>query len=311
MVARGEFLSYINKLLTEEDKAEVKKTTRGYLIGGIVLMIIGAIVALFAVINGISGMGIVPLFIGVVVLIIGLSLILTRKTQGFSAIQNKYKTQVVNYALQGETFQFDQHGIISRRIYQEARLPMDYDIYEGEDLLCIAIPNNEGKPTDVKLIIGDVKTIRIEQDEEGREQRYTLYNGVLGCITFPFNFKCAMTINRHNYAFGMGLEKVELEGIEFNKKFAIKASDQIEARYILTTDVMQKLDKIAQHIRDLGLVFHGNKMFITFPKNKLFNVKVNGKEINGGVFESFYDDIEVIMSLIKEIQENDKVFKLD
>ncbi len=311
MIRREEFLEYLKNLLTEEDKKEVKSATRAYKIMGIIFMIIGAAVAIYGIATFSDGVSIAPIFGGLIFALVGIGIFAARKSRGYMIVQSKYKSIVVHKIMDGHLYGFHAHSCISKQIYFDSRLPRGYDEYEGEDLLSISIPNDDGKFTDVRLNISDVKTVSISRDDEGRESRTTLYNGVLGYISFPFNFQCILTINRNDYAVGMGLEKVDLEGIEFNKKFAIKSNDQIESRYILTTDFMQKLDLLAKNLKRLGLVFHNNRMYITMPGKRLFNVRVKGKDICGSVFESFYDDIELLMNLIKEIQQNDKVFKLD
>lgn len=65
-----------------------------------------------------------------------------------------------------------------------------------------------------------------------------------------------------------GTEPVELESIDFMLNRKIYTTDQVEARYILTTAFMEKLDKIAQ-------VF--NSQYLTIRNSKLDNPKA--KEI--------------------------------
>ncbi|MBR6098201.1 DUF3137 domain-containing protein [bacterium] len=62
----------------------------------------------------------------------------------------------------------------------------------------------------------------------------------------------------------MGLEKVALEDTEFSKKFNIYTTDQIEARYLLTPDFMQKLKNISIQYMST------DKIYCSFCKDKIY-----------------------------------------
>ncbi len=311
MVSGSEFLEKVKDLLTEEDKKQVASSAKKYLVGGIILIILSIVLGTISVLTMNNNMGITPVFICVVMLIIGIAILATRRASAYSKVQMKYKSKVVDMILQGDKYTYDRMGVINSKVYYHAGLNCNYDTYTGEDLFSIDIPKNDGTPSGVSLTIGDVKTTRIEEDDEGHKRETTIFNGAVGYVAFPSNFKCILTLNRGNYRFAPPLEKVQLEGIDFNKKYAVRSNNQIEARYILTTDLMQKLDKISQHVKNMGIIMHKNIMYIIFPKNKLFNMSAKDKGISGKAFEPFYDDLEVLMGIVKEIQQNDKVFKME
>ncbi|MBE5735534.1 MAG: DUF3137 domain-containing protein [Clostridiales bacterium] len=311
MISRSEFLEKTKNLLTEEDKKQVASSAKKYMIGGIFIILLSVALGVVAVLTITDQMGSTLIFISVVLLIIGISILATRRASAYKKVQTKYKAKVIDTIMQGEKYTYNRTGVISSEVYYRAGLNCHYDKYTGEDLLSIDIPKDDGSASGVNLTISDVKTISIEEDSEGKRSERTVFNGAVGYISFPFEFKCILTLNRGNYRFAPPLEKVQLEGIEFNKKYAVRANNQIEARYILTTDLMQKLDKISQHIKEMGLVLYKNMMYITLPKNKLFNMSAKSKEISGEAFEPFYDDMSVLMGIVKEIQQNDKVFKME
>lgn len=60
-----------------------------------------------------------------------------------------------------------------------------------------------------------------------------------------------------------GLQKVVLEDIEFNKKFQIYSTDQVEARYLLTTGFMDRFKNIAK-------AYKSSRIFCSFYDNYLY-----------------------------------------
>lgn len=60
-----------------------------------------------------------------------------------------------------------------------------------------------------------------------------------------------------------GLQKIELEDMEFNKKFLIYSTDQIEARYLLTTGFMERFKNIAK-------AYKSSRIFCSFYDEYLY-----------------------------------------
>ena len=108
-----------------------------------------------------------------------------------------------------------------------------------------------------------------------------------------------------------GLERVKLEDTKFEKIFEVFSSDQIEARYLLTTAFMERMLRL----RDLydGKViqfsFKDNKLLIAiktrqnmFEANSFFRSNLNKKRIDL-VFLQFY----TVFSIIKLLKLNQRL----
>ena len=103
-------------------------------------------------------------------------------------------------------------------------------------------------------------------------------------------------------------EEVVLEDIVFNNSFKALSDNQIEARYILTPDIMEKLLILNTKYNDFKVAFRGNMMYMLFPKANFFEI-VSMKGDTPKPFESLYDDISSIMGIIESVQNNNKIFK--
>jgi len=77
-------------------------------------------------------------------------------------------------------------------------------------------------------------------------------------------------------------KEVKLEDVEFSKEFAVYSTDQIEARYILTTSLMNRMLTYKRKLgKQISFSFVNDKMFCAVPNYvNLFEP---------AIFESFYD----------------------
>ena len=60
----------------------------------------------------------------------------------------------------------------------------------------------------------------------------------------------------------------------------------------------------------LKVVFYSNKLYIGLVGKDLFELDELKNNNVSTIFEKFYDEVEMILSIVKEIQSNHKVFKL-
>ena len=208
-------------------------------------------------------------------------------------------------------YKYDELGKIDEIIFQSSQMGFrnDYDRYSGEDLIVINIPNDDGSKSDNYLHLCDLDVVDIHRDEDGDTTETTVYKGVFGYVDFPFEFKCAMSINTIYRKSGVKLEKVSLEDIVFNKKFKIRSNDQIEARYILTPEMMEKLLALNEKAGQIYLVIVDKRMYIGFPNINLFELKSSNSNVES-LFDNFYAHISIILNIVNEIKNNNKIFKI-
>lgn len=94
------------------------------------------------------------------------------------------------------------------------------------------------------------------------------------------------------------LQKVRLEGSEFHSRFDVFSSDQIEARYLLTTSFMERLIRFEEVMESKGLQasFYENYLLLMIP-TKLD--RFEGISFTEQV--TFYHDINVILQEMSDI----------
>jgi hypothetical protein len=105
-----------------------------------------------------------------------------------------------------------------------------------------------------------------------------------------------------------GLERVALEDPVFEKRFEVRSSDQIEARYLLTPSFMERL-------LELGTLFGSRKLRCAFYDDRLlFLIESSQNRFEGGTIlepETFADEIRAILSEMPALFGIVDVLKLD
>ena len=104
------------------------------------------------------------------------------------------------------------------------------------------------------------------------------------------------------------LKEIILEDVNFAKKFYVYAEDEVEARYLLTTAFMERINniKLAFNARKIDFVFYDNRLvFAIHAQKDLFSIASLLKPVNNT--KQFFTMFEQILSIIKLID----YFKLD
>jgi hypothetical protein len=296
MVSKEEYKKYVSEL-TENDKnnANLKYLSKGYKTSSIVMTVLGFLT--------------IPIGIGIIFLIMAIVGIV-KANNAEKYYKTNYSKKILDFLFKDNEYTFDEQGKIDERKFRDSQIGLrrNYDYYRGEDLLTINIPNDDGSRSNNNLNLCDLKVTKIEGDDDGGSREVNVYSGVFGYVDFPFQFKCSMSINTNYRKYGVKFEKVSLEDIVFNKKFDVHSNDQVEARYILTPEMMEKLMELNKKIGKIYLVIVDNKMYFGFPGIDLFELKkVNNVE---NLFDDFYNHVSIILSIVNEIKSNNKVFKM-
>ena len=148
--------------------------------------------------------------------------------------------------------------------------------------------------------------------EKGEDPYTTVMFGSFFMAGFPKNFrhpvfvysKSSMDALQHEG------EKVLLEDPEFMDLFHVYAADQVEARYILTTSLMERIKTMARKM--------GKHLYIAFANNKLYVMNNNGHDrFETSWFQQvdkketllrFYNELAEQLSIIEELKLNNNIW---
>lgn len=129
----------------------------------------------------------------------------------------------------------------------------------------------KGSYEEVNINVSEHKLIR----GTGKRAK-TIFKGIFILFDFNKKFKGKTVVysnNIINNTFSCVKGKkvdVNLEDVVFSKEWKVKATDQIEARYVLTPMLMEQMLKIKKLFKGVGIEFSffDNKLFIAIPTYK-------------------------------------------
>lgn len=148
------------------------------------------------------------------------------------------------------------------------------DRYATEDLVC-------GKIEQTTFYFAEVHAeykVEVQTKNGRRVSWHDILKGIVFVADFNKNFNGVTVVRpkdigasigawfaKNIYDFG-NKNLVELENVDFNKEFVTYSTDQIEARYILTPAMMERIMDLNQRSAyTISLSFTSSSMYIAFP----------------------------------------------
>lgn len=100
-------------------------------------------------------------------------------------------------------------------------------------------------------------------------------------------------------------EVVNLESVDFAKKYTTYSTDQIEARYLLTTSMIERLDnlKLSFNAKYIRGSFKDDKLILAIATDKdMFAMGSDFKETNYQTFETLFNEIVSILKIVDQLK---------
>jgi hypothetical protein len=208
---------------------------------------------------------------------------------------------------------YNPHGCINRNDYDKSGLFLKRpDRYDGDDyvegwrgktVFCFSELHSEYKVSSGKntswhtifkglFFIGD-----FNKHFHGRTYVYSENNPQLDFFSKMFS------------SFASNLEKVNLESSEFENKFVVYSSDQVEARYILAPSFMERLAKLQDLMgEETSYSFVDTNVYVAVPiRDALFEPKIFS-ENSYYTLRDYYNTVHIIFDIIDELNLNLRIW---
>lgn len=103
---------------------------------------------------------------------------------------------------------------------------------------------------------------------------------------------------------------VNLEDPEFEKEFVVYSTDQVEARYILTPSLMQRITSLKRKVnKPIMLSFKGNTLYMgVHHPHGFFSLNESKNLTTSNTIELFYEDISAAMDIVEDLNLNTKIW---
>lgn len=230
--------------------------------------------------------------------------------------KKKSKSKIMPLMLQYfESFHYQYKKTIFVDV-AKTRLLDAYDMREGDDYF-------EGAYKNVPIKVSEEKFTQrklVYRNNKPHYETVEVFHGILILLNMNKNFSGQTVVLQDKGFFNVfskishnlkGLSNVKLEDSVFEKEFEVFASDQIEARYLLTTAFMERMLKLraAYHADKIEFSFFNNQLFIALETNRdmfeatsLFKTCLNKKLVEEAYLQivSIFAIID-ILSLDKRI----------
>jgi hypothetical protein len=250
----------------------------------------------------------------------------------FKEFKNKIIKTIVNkYDLKYEA----KEGIEKKVVYDSEIFKEDIDRFRNEDKI-------SGKIKDIDIELSEIECKYITRDSNNKTSYITFFEGIFFKAKFNKNLKFKTVIVpdskahvasfgdslglKENHFFLRGLKKItsvfdkistthnnidniKLENIKFEEMFEVFSQDEIEGRYILTPDMMEKMIAFKEkHESFIYFSFIGDNINIAIEFNEnLFEAPVN-KEITP-VVEKYLGVLNFLFSIVEDLKLDNDIYK--
>jgi len=209
---------------------------------------------------------------------------------------------------------------MSQESYQQSGLfPHRYDRYEGDDFVTGRI-----EKTDFQFSELHTQYKQVTYGSKGQRQEHwiTIFRGLFMHADFNKNFSGTTfvlpdTAEKLFGSFGQSLQKlssrgqlVKLENPEFEKRFVVYSSDQVESRYILTPAIMESIVNISNRFgSDVYFSFVGSRIYYANSISQaLFEPNIFRSGVNFNDVKEMFDLFEMIAVLVQELNLNTRIW---
>lgn len=292
--------STLNEL--EQKRLDLKRQghSTGMWAGGIFL-IVGIVFALY--INAaLIGIGIAL----VAALLIYYSCV-NSKSQELSSY---YKQEVIAKVLQSfcENAEFIPQQGIDESIFRNSNLFTSPDRYHTEDLIKGRIDK-----TDFCFAEVHAEERKTRVNGKGQTSHYwvDIFKGFIFIADFHKDFQGHTTVLRNSlFKFNFNGSRVKLENPEFEKAFDVYSTDQVEARYLLSTSMMERFLALDRGFnKNITISFRDSRILIAIPESKNhFEASIWNSIRDLDQLKDDFSTIHALVSIVEDLNLNTRIW---
>lgn len=234
--------------------------------------------------------------------------------------KNAYKENVMMPMLKtiDQSLVLQPNSGISRSDFINSLLFNKYPhLYHSEDYVW-------GKIDKTAFYFSEVNATYVKKSDK-RDLKFSIFKGIIFRADFNKNFE-GITILRANiltalqhshYEGGAQFEvptaKIEMENITFNDRFVLKSTNEVEARYLLSPVMMEKLIELDKKSKyRITVTFVRNSIYIAFPRyEQFFEPQINKSLLDSKTFERDLSIVRFMCQIIKELGLNTRIWGKD
>jgi len=256
-----------------------------------------------------------------VVIALGLALVLFFIWAYDKHFYNDFKHQVINRIVYfiSPDLKYDPKSFVNVAEFTASRIFLtNIDRYNGDDMVQGLIDKTEMRFSELKAEYKVTTT-----DGKGRRQTtwHTIFKGLFFVADFNKDFQGSTVVVPNSFGKGLGFLKklmganrreklVKLEDVNFTKDFNVYGDDQVQARYILSTTLMERIVNFKRkHKKNIYLSFVDSKMYLAVPYRKdLFEPSYLKSLVNFKVVSSYFEDLQLATGIVDDMNLNLRIW---
>ena len=208
-------------------------------------------------------------------------------------------------------------GIPERRFKEAGLYNTNIDRYDCEDLFFGQV----GK-TGIMFseIFAQEKKTRTDSDGDTQTEWITIFKGLFFIADFNKNFRSWLTIQpdfaEKNFGWfgrkiqGFSSNLIRLESPDFEKAFVVHGGDQVEARYILTPDMQERLLALRNRYgADIRLSLQNSELNLSIPNPKDWfepNIRLPANEFSQ--MQTFINQMCYLFDIVEMLDLNTRIW---
>ena len=234
-----------------------------------------------------------------------------------SDFRRVFKDQIIKKLIKkiNVEFNYQDLGRIPKYEFDGSKLfASQINRYRGEDYIA-------GKVEDTEFYMSEILAQYVTQGKNKTTR--TIFQGIFFVADFHKHFQKETFVLPDIAESGLGflgrkLQKwnpsrpplVQLENSRFEKKFVVYSQDQTEARYILSSSMMENILKIQEKFKqNLRISFIGSKIHIAIPLQKPWlEPRFWGTLIDAEQLEDYHDTLKMVTQIIVDLNLNRRIW---
>jgi hypothetical protein len=259
---------------------------------------------------------------GGIALIVGI-FFLNKAGEKFGAYRHDFKHRVIGAALKSIDESMDlqyNSGLTEGQFVKSQLFSQRPDRYKSQD----QVVGTAGKTRfSFSEVHAEYKTVT--QTKHGRREHWhTILKGIVFLADFNKDFHGITVVRPKDMGAALGAwisdkipifsnsgkDIVKLENVEFCKSFITHSTDQVEARYILTPSMMERLCELNTKTREtISISFTASYVYIAFPMSRdYFEPPVFKSLLDGKFLDNDMELIRFMYGIIAELDLNTRIW---
>jgi hypothetical protein len=220
----------------------------------------------------------------------------------------------------GENLTYDPSGYLDVDEFEECGLFISPDRYGGMDLVegyvgethvrfSLVHAEEEYEVTDT--VTDTDSNGNTTTSTEPRTEYRDIFRGLLvsaDCNKY-FHGRTLVAAGSSSFFTRLRSSFVQLEDPRFNKLFTVTSTDQVEARYLLTPSLMERIVELRERTRGLQLSFADDRVYLALPmKLDTFYPSMWRRIDNPEVVSTYFETLQFIVGIVDDLNLNTRIW---